>query len=64
MNLTPRSRSYLQVVLCVPRVFGCQESCKLDVGIRLNDFLKGGHALGGYSSTNEYMANLNTMVQF
>ena len=40
MGFTARSGSYLQVVLCVPRVFRCQESCELDVGIRLNDFLE------------------------
>jgi hypothetical protein len=54
MNFTACSWSYLQIVLCIPRVFRRQESCKLDVGIRLDDFLQRGYALETYTSINEY----------
>ena len=64
MNFTARSRSYLQIVLCVPTIFCCQESRKLDIGIRLNDFLKEALRWEHTPATTNVWANLNAMVQF
>jgi len=64
MDFTARSRGYLQIVLCIPTVFRCQKSCKLDVGVRLNDFLKEAMRWEHSPAPTSIRANLNTMVQF